>query len=108
MSTFRRQRPFSCSEGFRCSLVLARWGPSGREWRDAGRQALRTLGVAVASLGIVALTLYQRLAWSAHMVRSLAQPGVAGWSLDVISPLAILGLPGTWLNGAQVEGSASH
>ena len=42
------------------------------------------------------------------MVLSLSQPGVAGWPLDIISPLAVLGLPGVLTDGGQVDSPAGR
>jgi hypothetical protein len=70
--------------------------PSARqEWREAVEDAGRTICAVVGALGVLALGLRARLAWSASMVGSLSQPGVAGWPLDLISPAALLGLPGS-------------
>lgn len=77
-------------------------------WRAAGRNAGRVICTILAPLGLLALGLRQRLEWAAEMVRSLSQPGVAGWPLDIISPLAVLGLPGTLTNGGQVESPAGR
>jgi hypothetical protein len=70
-------------------------------WREAGRNAGRTVFTVLVTLGLLVLCLPQRLAWSLDMVRSLSQKGVAGWPLDMISPLAILGLPGTMTDRIQ-------
>ena len=77
-------------------------------WRDAGRNTGRTLCAILAPLGMLALVLRQRLEWALDMVLSLSQPGVAGWPLDIISPLAVLGLPGVLTDGGQVDSPAGR
>ena len=77
-------------------------------WRDAGRKTGRTMCAILAPLGVLVLVFRQRLEWALDMVLSLSQPGVAGWPLDVISPLALLGLPGTLADGGQVESPAER
>ncbi len=79
-------------------LGTAAWS----SWRDAGRHAGRTLCASLAPLGVLALGLYDRLEWSLNMVLSLSQPGVAGWPMDIISPLSVLALPGVLKDGGQV------
>ena len=70
-------------------------------WREAVEHAGLTIGAAVVPLGLLVLGLFQRFAWSWYMVRSLSTPGIAGWPLDLISPLAVLGLPGTIADHAR-------
>ena len=64
-------------------------------WREGVENASRTIIAAVTPLALLVVGLFQRFAWSLYMVRSLSTPGIAGWPLDLISPLALLGLPGT-------------
>src|SRR5580765_5179855 len=64
-------------------------------WREGVENAGRTISAAVTPLALLVVGLFQRFAWSLYMVRSLSTPGIAGWPLDLISPLAVLGLPGT-------------
>lgn len=78
-------------------------GRNGTAWREAGRNAGRTTCAALLSLGLLALCFSRRLAWSISMVRSLSQAGVAGWTLDIISPLAVLGLPGMAVDRGHIE-----
>ena len=82
----------------------ARWS----SWRDAGRNAGRTTCAILAPLGLLVVGLRQRLEWVVDMILGLSQPGVAGWSLDVISPLAVLGLPGTLADIGQVASPAGR
>ena len=77
-------------------------------WRDPGRKTGRTMCAILAPLGVLALVLNQRLEWSLNMVLSMSEPGIAGWPLDIISPLAVLGLPGTLTDGGQVESPAGR
>ena len=72
-------------------------------WREAGRHAVRTTCAVLLPLGLVALCSFRRLAWSINMVRSLSQAGVAGWPLDIISPLAVLGLPDMAVDHGHIE-----
>ena len=67
----------------------------GRAWREACWNGTRRFATAVTPLALLALGLFKHLAWSIDEVRSLAPIGVAGWPLSLISPMAVLGLPGT-------------
>ena len=77
-------------------------------WRDAGRKTVPTVCAMLAPLGVLVLVLRQRLEWVLDMVLGLSEPGVAGWPLDMISPLAILGLPGTVGDIGQVWSPAGQ
>lgn len=73
----------------------------GRAWREAGRHAIRTASAMLAPLGLLAIGFHERVSWSIEMVRSLSRTGVAGWPLDLISPLAMLGVPGAMTDRHQ-------
>jgi hypothetical protein len=75
-------------------------------WREAGRNAGRTTCTVLLPLGLLTLCFFPRLAWSIDMVRDLSQAGIAGWPLDIISPLALLGLPGVTTGHVQVQNPA--
>lgn len=69
-------------------------GGAGLTRREALADAARKASVMLASGAALTLCFYERLGWSLNMVRSLSQTGVAGWPLEMISPLAMLALPG--------------
>ena len=75
-------------------------------WREAARNAVRRFGTMAAPLALIGLGLFKRVTWSINEVRSLARIGVAGWPLDLISPLAMLGLPGTGTDRVRCSGCA--
>ncbi len=62
-----------------------------------GRTLLRLAAglVTASALGLVGVTVCAPLqtAWALRMIRDLSHPGVAGWTLNIISPAALLGLP---------------
>jgi len=94
--------------------------PGGPARRDTVRHAGRTICAVLVPLGLLALCVRQpadvnrfssgpsafRLAWSIETARALSEKGVAGWPLDLISPLAVLGWPGTVTGRIQVENPA--
>ena len=87
-------------------VAEAQAGGGWPAWRDAGRHAGRTTCAVLLPLGLLALFLFQRLAWSFDMVRFLSQVGVAGWPMDIISPLALVGLPGPRTDHSAVQDPA--
>jgi hypothetical protein len=72
-----------------------------RTWREASRTAAASLAAIAASFGVVVACFFERLKWSFDMVTGLSQVGVAGWPLELISPLALFGFPG--IRGAQIQ-----
>ena len=63
-------------------------------WRKVFRNAAASLLAVAVSFGVVALCFFDRLKWSFDMVMDLSQVGIAGWPLELISPLALFGFPG--------------
>ncbi|MCL4849684.1 MAG: hypothetical protein KJ066_24295 [Acidobacteria bacterium] len=78
--------------------------PTGSLWREEARRLRLHVGAIVLALTALAIGLWERVWWSAEMVWTLSEPGSAGWPLDVISPFALLGLPGGMAHGTQVVG----
>jgi hypothetical protein len=72
-----------------------------RQWIEPGRHALRMACSALVPLTVLILCLFQRFTWSLDMVTSLSQKGVAGWPLEIVSPLSMLGWPGTMTDRIQ-------
>jgi hypothetical protein len=68
-------------------------------WQDgsSAREAARSIAVPAAGASLAPVLLCAvvpgRIAWVSAMLRELSQTGRWGWALDVISPLALLGLP---------------
>ncbi|MEO5740231.1 MAG: hypothetical protein ABIS29_06525 [Vicinamibacterales bacterium] len=70
-------------------------------WREVSRAAAASLIAIAASFGVVAVVFSDRLKWSLDMVTGLSQVGVAGWPLELISPLAVFGFPG--VRGERIQ-----
>lgn len=87
-------------------VVLCAWlaelQAGRRAWREASYTAGASLAAIAATFGAVAACFFDRLRWSFDMVTGLSQVGVAGWPLDLISPLAVLGFPGVRGESIQV------
>ena len=79
------------SVGLRWVADMQAGGPA---WRAAARSAVGTAGAMLAPLALLGAGLQERIRWSIDMVWSLSEKGVAGWPLEFISPLAVLGVPG--------------
>lgn len=58
--------------------------------KEAGRSAAAQVVAFVALVAMVP----GHFQWSIEMVRDFTRPGVAGWPLDLISPMALFGVPG--------------
>lgn len=71
-------------------------------WREVLRNAAASVLAMAVSFGVVALCFLDRLKWSFDMITGLSQVGVAGWPLELISPLALLGFPGVRGEAMQV------
>jgi hypothetical protein len=72
-------------------------------WRETARRAGRTVVAAAVPLGILIVCLFERIRWSLDMVTGLSQVGVAGWPLEIVSPLAVFGFPGVRGDEIQVD-----
>ena len=100
-------------------LLLAEGQSNDRRhsaWRTARWNAVRRCVTIGVPLGLLALLLVRRLIWSVGEALYLSRQNVNGWTLDLISPLAILGAPGTWVNaldcgfcvGLEVTGTSGQ
>lgn len=69
-------------------------------WREAVLGAARKTAVVLAACAALALCFYERLGWSLNMVHTLSEIGIAGWPLQLVSPLAMLALPGVRVDHA--------
>lgn len=90
-------------------LCVERCRTNPAAWREALRRVAGTVAAILVPLVPLAVAVRQpsdpnrfadapsmsRLEWTIDVARSLSEKGVAGWSLDLISPLAVLGWPGT-------------
>lgn len=72
-----------------------------RRWPEVSRTAVASLVAVAASFSVVGVCFFDRLRWSLDMVTGLSQVGVAGWPLEVISPLAVFGFPG--VRGEEIQ-----
>jgi hypothetical protein len=63
-------------------------------WGEHVRDAVRSAAAAAVACGGLVAADPVHFAQSIDRVRYLSLPGVAGWSLDLISPLALFGVPG--------------
>lgn len=79
-------------------LAEAQGDGRGSDWSGARRTTARRAVAMAAALGVVAVTLFARVVWAIDEVMILSQPNINGWPLDLISPLAILGVPAAWTN----------
>ena len=75
----------------------------GLDWRESVRHAARTACAVLVPLGLLVLCLSERVMWSIGALEDLARKGFAGWPLDIISPLAVLGLPGMAADHGHIE-----
>lgn len=97
--------PYLClvTAGFHAALVLLL---AASAWQDGepARAVLSAAGsravAALAAVGALVACAPTHIAWVGRMLRELSRPGLWGWPLDVISPLALFGLPGV-LNRIQ-------
>lgn len=90
-------------------MALERSRAGAGAWREALRRATRTTAAILVPLVPLAFLIRQpadpnrfadaplmsRLEWTVDTARSLSAKGVAGWPLDLISPLAVFGWPDT-------------
>ena len=63
-------------------------------WAAHLKQAGRSAAAAAVACGALVAMVPGHFEWSIDMARYLSRPGVAGWPLDLISPLALFGVPG--------------
>ena len=89
-------------------MLLAGCQSDGSGRSHAAVSAGRTACAALIPLALLGVGLWPRFVWSLDMIRSLSRVGVAGWPLDLISPLAMLGWPGTNNEHIQVEDPSRH
>ncbi|MCX6550291.1 MAG: hypothetical protein NTY02_04655 [Acidobacteria bacterium] len=86
------------AQGIVLALTGIAEGQSEPSWRAAlsamRRPAVRTMCAMIGGVGIVAALVGHQLIWAFQMARYLSQKGIAGWSMDLISPLALFGVPG--------------
>ena len=80
---------------------------TSRAWRPILRDAAVRMIAAAASLATVAAIAPLQAAWALRMIFDLSRPGIAGWELDVISPLALAGVP-VALGRVSVPGPAAR
>jgi hypothetical protein len=74
--------------------------------RTAFLTAGRTLVTASATFAGLALCFWTQLKWSVNMIVGLSEKGVAGWPLDLISPLAIFAWPGVLPDSLEVAAAS--
>lgn len=68
-----------------------------RGWPVAWIGARRRLVNVGVPLALLAAVFFGRIEWSVEEVLMLSAPGAAGWEMGLISPWAVLGIPGAWL-----------
>jgi hypothetical protein len=66
------------------------------------RRAARTIGAMLLAAGAIVLLLRARVLWSLEMSLILSQKDVAGWPLDLVSIVNLLGFP--WLQATRITG----
>jgi hypothetical protein len=64
-------------------------------WVTHLEQAGRSAAAAAVACGVLIAIVPDHFEWSLRSARYLTRPGVAGWAMDLISPLAVFGGPGT-------------
>jgi hypothetical protein len=62
--------------------------------RAVAGTALRHAAGVLMPFAVVIVVLIERVRWSLNELGALSRPGVAGWPMAIISPFAILGIPG--------------
>jgi hypothetical protein len=63
-------------------------------WAAHLKQAGRSAAASAVACGALVAMVPGHFGWSIEMARYLSRPGVAGWPRDLISPLALFGVPG--------------
>jgi hypothetical protein len=77
-------------------MRLAEWSAPGKPAEPAGARAASRDLSAFAGFAIVAAALWARTSWSFTHLSYLSQRNVNGWTLELLSPLAVLGFPAAW------------